>query len=89
MFEVFNIKIYYLFDRLPYILAVKMIDYTSVEKIKYSLAGVIIKRVIDKIDINNLVIRNTSNKEFLLERDKLLTASQTVKLKSFEKSSKY
>ena len=62
----FNLKIYSLFDRLPYILAVKMMDYTSVEKIKYSLAGVIIKRVIDKIDINNLVIRNTSNKEFFI-----------------------
>lgn len=74
---------YFLKDEVDYVLAIKYIEYNSIEKIRYSLSGVVINRVIDKIE-NNLVIRKAGEKEIVLDNNKISIVKQN-KLKAIEK----
>lgn len=51
-------KFYLLKDVIDFVLAVKFIEYYSVEKIRYSLDGVVINHVIDNISNNFIVIKS-------------------------------
>lgn len=57
-----NFKFYLLKDKSDFVLAVKYVNKYSVEKIRYSLDGVVINRVIDNID-NNVVTRICGEKK--------------------------
>lgn len=50
-------KFYLVRSHNTYVLAINNKDNSYIEKIKYSLSGVIITRVVDKVDSNNNVIR--------------------------------
>lgn len=80
-----SFKFYLLKDVNYYILAVKYIEKSSLEKIRYSLDGVVINRVIDIKDNNNLVVRKSGEKEILIANNKVLMTKQNIKLKCIEK----
>src|SRR6266567_2760366 len=80
-----SFKFYLLKDVNYYILAVKYIEKSSLEKIRYSLDGVVINRVIDRKDNNNLVVRKSGEKEIILANKKVLMTKQNIKLKCIEK----
>jgi hypothetical protein len=80
-----SFKFYLLKDVNYYILAVKYIEESSLEKIRYSLDGVVINRVIDRKDNNNLVVRKSGEKEIMLANNKVLMTKQNIKLKCIEK----
>lgn len=77
-------KFYSLLDNKRYILAVKKLGDASIEKIRYSLDGVIISRITDRI-VNNYVIRNTGGKVTVFKDNKVLSINQTIKLKAIDK----
>src|SRR6266704_1699950 len=80
-----SFKFYLLKDVNYYILSVKYIEKSSLEKIRYSLDGVVINRVIDRKDNNNLVVRKSGEKEIILANKKVLMTKQNIKLKCIEK----
>lgn len=79
-----SFKFYSLLDNQRYILAVKKLDGTSIEKIRYSLDGVIISHITDRI-VNNYVIRDTGGKVTVFKGNKVLSINQTIKLKAIDK----
>lgn len=81
-----NFKFYLLKDRYAYILAIKILEHTSIEKLRYSLDGVIISHVTDTLH-NNLVIRKSGEKQVVIDGDKVAHIKQNIKLKSIEKPS--
>ncbi len=81
-----SFKFYLLNDRYDYILAVKCLDQNSIEKLRYTLDGVLINHVIDKIK-NNKLIRNTNEKEIIIESNKIVSTKQNIKLKAIDKPS--
>lgn len=55
-------KFYLLKDKKSnYVLAIKWLDSTTIDKIRYSLDGVIINHVSDKLIGNNTISRKSSN----------------------------
>lgn len=80
-------KFYLLRDTTPYVLAVKYKDDSFVEKIRYSINGVIINHVVDSKD-NNMVIRKSGEKEIIFENNKPISMKQNILLKSIEKPRK-
>lgn len=79
-------KFYLLKDKYDYILAVKILEQTSIEKIRYSLDGVIINHVTDTL-VNNLVIRKSGEKQVVIKGDKVVSIIQNIKIKSITKPS--
>ena len=61
-------KFYLLKDIRYYILAIKIIDNNTIEKIRYSLDGILINRVIDTIH-NNFIIRKSGGKEIIINNN--------------------
>jgi hypothetical protein len=70
---------------MPFILAVRFSEHDrSIEKIRYSLDGVIVTRVIDSLDNNNNVIRKWNEKEMVLFNNKPIFMKQNIKLKALD-----
>ena len=69
-----------------YVLAVKIVKYYSIEKIRYSLDGVILNHVTDNIN-NDLVIRSIGEKEITLKDNNVISSKQNLKLKAISKPS--
>ena len=80
-----DFKFYLLKDRYDYVLAVKVLEENIfVKKIRYSLNGVIINRVIDNV-VNNIIHRNSGDKQIVISGDKVISTKQNIKLKAIEK----
>lgn len=79
-----NFKFYLLMDNSYYVLAVKFIGEYSIEKIRYSLDGVVINHVIDEI-VDKQIVRKSNEKEIVLEGNKVVTVKQNIKLKAIVK----
>lgn len=69
-----------------YVLAVKIVKHNSIEKIRYSLDGVVLNHVIDNIN-NDLVIRSIGEKEITLKDNNVISSKQNLKLKAISKPS--
>jgi len=74
-----NFKFYHLKEKTDYVLAVKIIDNFSIEKIRYSLGGVLVNHVLDVID-NDVIVRKSDLKEITLRSDKIVSLKQNIKL---------
>lgn len=79
-----NFKFYLLKDNKDFVLAIKIISGKSIQKIRYSLNGIILEHVIDNI-VNNLIIRRSGLDETVIEDNKVLSMKQDIKLKSVDK----
>ena len=82
-----NFKFYLIRDVNNYVLAVNNINDKSIEKIRYSLNGVVINRVIDRL-FNDKIIRKIGEKEISLDyNNKVLSTKLNIKLKPIIKYS--
>lgn len=78
-----NWMFYLLKDKYDYVLAVKILKPGFIEKIRFSLDGVIINRLTDSV-INNYVIRKSGEREIILKNNKVISIKQNIKLKALE-----
>ena len=82
-----NYKFYLIKDIRYFILGVRIIDSFTIEKIRYSLDGVIINRVIDSLN-NNFIIRKTGGKEIIINNNNVIDfIKQDISLKPIPKPS--
>ena len=79
-----DFKFYLLKYRHDYVLAIKILGKDSIEKIRYSLSGVIINRITDNVT-NNLIHRVSGNQEVIIDGDKVISIKQDIKLKPIKK----
>lgn len=80
-------KFYLVRYTVPFVLVINKKDNVSLEKIRYSLDGVIISRVMDYFD-GDVVTRVSNGKNIIIRDNKILSMSQDIKLKSIEKPQK-
>lgn len=78
-----NFKFYLLKDKYDYILAVKTLGSSSIEKVRYSLDGIVVNRVIDRV-VNNFLIRNIDDKEIVFKNNNIISSKQNIKLKAID-----
>lgn len=81
-----NLKFYLLKDKYDYVLAVKLVDNHSIEKIRYSIDGVIINHVTDVV-VDNSVIRSSGERQVVIKGDKIAFIKQNIKIKPIDKPS--
>lgn len=74
-------KFYLLKDKFDYILAIKVLNTNSIEKISYSLNGVIINHIIDNV-AGNIIEINSGEKQVTIDGYKIVSSRQNVKLKA-------
>lgn len=79
-----NWKFYLLKDKAKYILAINKIVDGSMEKIRYSLDGVIISHVIDR-PCNNYIIRSSGEKSVVIKDNKVVSINLNINLRPIEK----
>lgn len=77
-------KFYLLRDKYDYVLAVKQLENNFVEKIRYTLHGVVLNRVTDNV-VDNVIYRNIGDKQIVIENNKIISTRQNIKLKALEK----
>ncbi|KAF1934493.1 hypothetical protein EJ02DRAFT_493133, partial [Clathrospora elynae] len=82
-------KLYILKDTVSYVLAVKYIDDSTIEKIRYSINGVILNHIIDSKN-NYMVIRTSESnrKEIVFDDKKIITTKKPILLRAIEKPNK-
>lgn len=78
-----HFKFHLLNDKKYYVLAIRVIGKDCIEKIRYSLNGVIISRVTDNV-INNHIHRVSGEKRLILDGNKVTSISKNIKLKAIE-----
>lgn len=78
-----NFKFYLLKNNYDYVLALKIIINSLIEKILYSMAGVFISHVTDRIE-NNLVIRNSGETDTIIDNNKVVFLKHNIKLKAVD-----
>lgn len=79
-----DFKFYLLKDKIDYVLAVKILAPNIINKIKYSLNGVILSSVSD-IAVNNTVLRKSGEKQIVIRDSNIVSLTQNIKLKALEK----
>ena len=77
-------KFYLLKDKYDYVLAVKILGADTVDKLRYSINGVVLSHVID-IAAGNVVLRNTGEKQLVIRDSKVVSITQDIKLKPLDK----
>ena len=77
-------KFYFLKDKIPYVLCVDSTDLSKIEKIRFSLGGVMINRVTDSV-VDDYVVRNAGNKVIYFKDNEVMESIQNIKLKPVEK----
>ena len=80
-----DFNFYLLKSNISYILGVKLHKDGSIEKIRYSLQGVVINHVFDKAIDYNLISRKSGTKEIILRENKLLYSKNHITFKYIEK----
>ena len=65
-------------------LAIKILETNFINKIRYSLHGVIISQVTDRV-VNNLVLRSSGDKQIVIDGNKVVSICQNIKIKPIEK----
>ena len=81
-----SFKFYLIRDKSNYVLAVNNINDKFIEKIRYSLNGVVINHVIDRL-FNDQIIRKSGEKEIYLDyNNKILSTKLNIKLKPITKA---
>jgi len=85
----YNFRFYLLKDVFPYVLAVKHIDEFSIEKIRYSMNGVVLSHIIDTRD-GNIVTRKleSDKKEIVFIDNKIVSTKKKIILNPISKSIK-
>ena len=79
-------KFYLLKDKKSnYLLAIKWLDGITIDKICYSLHGVIMNHVSDKLIGNNTISRKSSNNELLIRNNQVIQTKQDISLKAINK----
>ena len=79
-------RFYFLMEmRSKYVLAIKYINKSTIEKIRYSVDGVVINHVIDSLSEDNLVTRKYGNNEILIKDNKITYYKQNMDLKPIDK----
>ena len=76
-----DFKFYSLKDKYDYVLAVKVLGHDYLEKIRYSLNGVMLSHVTDKI-VNDIIITKSGKNLIFIRDNKFLYSSQNIKLKA-------
>lgn len=81
-----DFKFYSLKDskNIDYILAIKILKNNFVEKIRYSLDGVVINHVTDNI-VDGFLVRTIGDKQIVFKNDKIVSSKQIIKLKAISK----
>lgn len=79
-----NLKFYLLKDKRDYVFAVKILDNISLEKIRYSLQGVVMSHVTHSIS-NDIVLRKSGEREVAIDGNKIVSLKQNIKLKPLER----
>lgn len=75
-----NWKFYYLKDKSSFVLAIDNSDNTKLVKIRYSLGGVLINRVVDCIN-NGKVLRKSGTKDIILGNNEVIEFRQNINVK--------
>ena len=76
-----SFKFYLLKDNYDYVLAVKILGIDSVDKIRYSMNGVILSHVTDTV-VNDIILRNTGEKQIVIRGNNVISSTQNIKLKA-------
>lgn len=77
-------KFYYIKGNIHYILVVKQIDQYKVEKLKYSLSGVLLSRIIDTFDGNTL-IRCRGLETMYIEDNNVIKVKKLIKFNAIDR----
>ena len=77
-------KFYLLKDKYDCVLAVKILGPNTIDKIRYSINGVIISHVTD-IAVNDVILRNSSERQLVIRDNKVVSTTQNIKLKALDK----
>lgn len=72
-------KFYLLKDRIDFVLAVKILGANTINKIRYSLKGVVLSSVSD-IAIDDIVLRKSGEKELIIRDGNIVYLTQNIKL---------
>lgn len=79
-------RFYFLMEmRSKYVLAIKYLDKFTIEKIRYSVDGVVINHVLDSLSEDNLVTRKYGNNEIFIKDNKITYYKQNMDLKPIDK----
>lgn len=78
-----NFKFYLLKDKGDFVLAIKKLKSNSIDKIRYSLSGVVISHVTDNA-VNNLILRSSGERLITIDNGKIVNTRQNIKLKPLE-----
>lgn len=79
-----NFRFYLLKDKSDFVLAIKKLSPNSIDKIRYSLNGVIISSVSD-IAVNDIILRKSGEKQVVIRDGNIVSLTQNIKLKALEK----
>lgn len=81
-----SFKFYFKIDtKSTYILAVRGVDDYNVEKIRYSLDGVVISYIIDQLLEDNTILIKAGKYQFLIKDNKVVYSKQDILLRPIEK----
>lgn len=75
-------------DRSSYVIAVCKINDVVINKIRFSLKGIVLNNVTDCLLSNNLITRKSGNYESLIKHNKILYTKFNLKLFTFPKVKK-
>ena len=84
-------KFYLLKDKYDYVLAVKISGPEIVDKIRYSISGVVLGHVTDigtclrSIAQGDIIIRNSGETQLIIRGNKVISITQNIKLKPLDK----
>jgi hypothetical protein len=79
-----SFKFYLLKDSSDYVLAIKSITNISIQKIRFSLNGVVVNHIIDNIS-DDIIHRNVNNKVITIKDDKVILTNQNINFKPIYK----
>ena len=78
-----NFRFYLLKDNSDYVLAIKKLSVNLIDKIRYSLSGVVISHVTDNA-VDNLILRSWGERLITIDNGKIVNTRQNIKLKALE-----
>ena len=77
-------KFYLLKDRTDFVLAVKILDTNTIDKIRYSLNGTLLSSVSDRA-VDDVIIRNSGETQLVIRDGNIVSLTQNIKLISLQK----
>jgi hypothetical protein len=79
-----NTKFYLIKDKIDYILVIRELDRHTTEKLKYSLSGTLLSKVVDKKINDNSVIRTRDNETIHINDNKVVSSTTPITFKPLD-----